>query len=79
MNKKRRMEAISKSIELKNKLKFEALSHDEDLKTTIKEKAAEMLSSLHNLKVRIFLFFKVRIKCFNWYETIEFSWAATKL
>ena len=51
MQKKRRMNMISKSIDFMNKKKYAAFSNDESLKSTVKETKDELMQSITNLNV----------------------------
>jgi hypothetical protein len=54
MNKKKRMNMVSKSIDVMNKKKLHHLIHNDSLKSTLKEKTAELLNSVYSIQVDFF-------------------------
>ena len=51
MDKKRKMNMVSRSIDFQNKQKYASLSSDDTLKKTIKDAASELINSIYSLKV----------------------------
>lgn len=73
--KKKRMEVISKSIDFMNKKKYHSLTHDESLKSTIKE-AKEKINSQNKLNINDYIIRKIegrlrREKALSYAEKIK--------